>query len=437
MLKYIYLNIEGDYMGKKVIIFDLDGTLYQTHITSVIATKKAFEDFGIEIPSEEKIISYFGDTMESFCHGLAPNLDDSMKKELGDRVSHYEKEYIENQGKLFDGVEEMLKELKNLGYILAISSNGRREYIDKVLSSCNIKKYFKLIKGREENKSKGDLVKEILKKNNWDCGIVIGDRLSDMESARDNSLLSIGASYGYGGNEVSCFDFVANNTGDILSHTLRLDIFNSIEKNIRDNKGDKAYILGVNGVDTCGKTTFSKLLDIYLRAKGYKTCLIHIDDFHNPSAIRTQGDNPIDSYIDYAFNLNLLEDELLRLINNGYEINKTLNLLDLDKDTFTNQIQYKIDKDTVVILEGVLLYRYPINQYFDSRIFLDITFEEVLKRAEIRDVPKYGKDFLNKYKTKYIPIQEKYLEKFYPKERCDFLIENTNFERPQLMKWRK
>jgi uridine kinase len=86
-----------------------------------------------------------------------------------------------------------------------------------------------------------------------------------------------------------------------------------------------------------------------------------------------------------------------------------------------------------VILEGVLLYREPINEYFDCRIFLDISFEEVIKRASLRDVPKYGTKFLEKYKQKYIPIQQWYLEKYKPKEISNCVIDNADYNCPKFI----
>ncbi|MDF2685746.1 MAG: HAD-superfamily hydrolase, subfamily variant 1 [Clostridia bacterium] len=65
---------------------------------------------------------------------------------------------------------------------------------------------------------------------------------------------------------------------------------------------------------------------------------------------------------------------------------------------------------------------------------MDISFEVLLKRAEIRDVPKYGIEFLERYKNKYIPIQQKYLEAYKPKQKSDIVIDNTDFYLPKIIK---
>lgn len=83
-------------------------------------------------------------------------------------------------------------------------------------------------------------------------------------------------------------------------------------------------------------------------------------------------------------------------------------------------------------MEGVLLFRDPLNQYIDYRIYIHIDFDEVLRRAEIRDVPKYGVEFLQKYEDKYIPIQKMYLEKYDPLHKSDVVIDNKNYFYPHI-----
>lgn len=205
-------------------------------------------------------------------------------------------------------------------------------------------------------------------------------------------------------------------------------IFELIENNITSQEHESAYVIGINGVDTSGKTKFAAGLNSYLIDRGYKTALIHMDDFHNQLSVRSKGSNEIDSYINNAFNLGLIEKELLNQIKNGLLIDKELLLLDLDSDKFTNKKHYKIDNDTVVILEGVLLYREPIERYIDYKVFLDISFEEVLKRAKLRDVPRYGVEFLERYKNKYIPIQQKYIDTYMPKQKSNIIIDNSKIK---------
>lgn len=203
----------------------------------------------------------------------------------------------------------------------------------------------------------------------------------------------------------------------------------SIVEKIIEKKGNKRFIVGINGVDTSGKTTFTRKLKKELENKGFHVETISIDDFHNESEIRYKNPDPIQGYIDDGFDLENLENFLREIKQDNIEKKKMIHL-NLDNDTFSNEKIYTFKDNTVILLEGVLLYREPINKYFDFKIFLEIPFEEVLKRAEKRDVPKFGIEFLDKYRNKYIPVQKKYLREYKVKETCDLIIDNTDFDNP-------
>jgi uridine kinase len=83
-------------------------------------------------------------------------------------------------------------------------------------------------------------------------------------------------------------------------------------------------------------------------------------------------------------------------------------------------------------MEGVLLFRPPVDEYLDGRIYLHISFEEVLERANMRDVPKHGEAFLKKYIDKYIPVQKRYIEEFKPREHSDIVIDNSDYRYPKI-----
>lgn len=414
---------------EKVIIFDLDGTLYQTHLTLIKAIEKTFKDLNLEIPKNDTITENIGNIIEDLCFKLV----NYKNEEMVSKVRAYEKELIK-EGKLFEGVKDVLVELISLGYKLVICSNSSYEYIQTILKSTNIINLFLIIKGREKDKSKTLLIKEILEETKAEYALVVGDRFVDIKASEENHLISIGALYGYGKNEVSEATYTIKSIKQLIDLIYKIEVYHTIEKIINERKTNNCFIVGINGVDTSGKTMFSRELSEYLIKKGFKIQLIHIDDFHNQSAIRNKGSNPIDSYIDNAFNIDYLESNLLEDIKEGKLVKKPLKLLNLETDRYDIIKEYDICQNTIVIVEGVLLYREPLIKYFDLKIFIDITFEEVYKRAELRDVPKYGVKFLDKYKNKYIPIQKKYLKEYKPLKKSHLIINNINFNKPKIKK---
>jgi len=205
---------------------------------------------------------------------------------------------------------------------------------------------------------------------------------------------------------------------------------NIVEKLI--NKGKR--VIGINGVDTSGKTVFTENLALYLSNNGIKNEIIHIDDFHNPLEIRSQGENEIDAYYYNAFNYRQIIDEILEPLRKNGSVYKEILCLNIDTNKYENKRCYRINSETVLLIEGVMLFRPPVSEYLDGRIFLHIDFDEVLKRAYSRDVPKYGESFMEKYKNKYIPAQKRYLEEYEPVKNCDIVVDNTDYLNPRIIK---
>ena len=95
----------------------------------------------------------------------------------------------------------------------------------------------------------------------------------------------------------------------------------------------------------------------------------------------------------------------------------------------TLEKEYNFKPNTIVILEGVFLLREELSQYMDYKVFLEIPFEESKRRAEARD----PQATMEKYETKYLPAQRKYLSLYPPELHADIIIDNINWEYPSII----
>ncbi len=203
-------------MSNKLIIFDLDGTLYKTEEVSVPALQEAFSKFGITL-SEKTILDQFGEPTDKIIENLVPKEKMDKRNHIKKAITEKESEMIPMKATLYDGVENLLNTLTQRGHKLAICSNGRYDYIEEVLKTTSIMKYFSSIKAHTEDKSKADRIKELLLEFSVDDAIMVGDRYHDIEAAKNASVKSIGALYGYGGEEAKKADFVIEEPEEILS----------------------------------------------------------------------------------------------------------------------------------------------------------------------------------------------------------------------------
>ena len=207
----------------------------------------------------------------------------------------------------------------------------------------------------------------------------------------------------------------------------------TIFSEIRNRKqGGKVFIIGITGIDASGKTKFSEELEEFLVSKNYKTQVINLDDFHNPQKIRYFGDDQADNYYNKSFDTKTVVEKLLIPIKQKNAFTKKLSLLNLSTDNYENEKEYIFYKDSIVIFEGVFLFRKEFFSYIDYKIFIKISFKESVRRAKMRDVPLYGKKVLKKYNEKYLPAQKKYLDQFPPSETANIIINNTNWKFPEI-----
>lgn len=215
-------------------------------------------------------------------------------------------------------------------------------------------------------------------------------------------------------------------------------MFNSI-KNFIDSRRleDRATIAGIDGIDASGKTTFARSLAAYLEKQGRSVQLIHLDDFHNPLAVRRAQLPPPLAYYNKTFDYPRLIAELLQPAHRGIAVDKELLCLDLEQDEYCTRRSYKINTDSVLLLEGVFLFRPELVKYFDVKIHLYIDFKCCLKRVTTRDRYLFGTadSITARYKSKYIPGQILYYNEANPLAAADLVIDNTDFANPMPKKF--
>ncbi len=383
---------------------------------------------GFPPPSDDVVLGQIGEPTDVFLANLLPA--GVKPAAVRERFSTLDRMTVRTHGELFDGVRPMLKQLAEIGHTLSICSNGSIDYINTVLEKTGIKELFTYVVSAKYNTSKADCVARAFDLSQ--PSVFIGDTAADIDAGKENRIATIAALYGYGQkSNLSGATFEARTPGDIGPLINRIAVYETVSDCLV-RKGRR--IIGINGVDASGKTTFTAELARYVESIGYTCQIISIDDFHNPLVQRRQGKTEIDAYYNNAFNYERLIDEVLHPLKKTGQVHRDIMCLDLDTDTYTAHRRIDIDADTVVLVEGVLLLRPPLLAYLDGTVFLDVKFEEVLERARVRDVPKYGEAFLSKYIDKYIPVQKRYVEAFKPDERCDILIDNNDYCTPHIIR---
>ena len=414
-----------------LLIFDLDGTIFRTKETIFPAIKEVLNEIGLEDDIEGSIDSLIGEKTSEFCEKVKPKgieMDEFIEK-----LWKKEKEFIDKSGSLYEGIREVLDECRSRDIPMVLCSNANRDYIEYVLDRFGLKDHFVEILSGSEFDDKRKAVENIVREYEGDPAVLIGDREIDKNAAAENGVIFLGVLYGYGRDEIEGEYFTIKAPKEILGHINQLEIFTAIENHYNSIDEDKIDTIGVNGIDNSGKTTFAKSLSEYLDARGYESKVISIDNFHNPQDIRGKGENPVDAYYENAFDTERLIEEILEPIRNNQEVHKELEILNLKTDIYDLKKEYHVNRNDIVIIEGVLLYKEPLDRYIDYNIYLNINFDIMIKRARERDEERFDENVVKRYKEKYIPIQKKYIKEDNPKLKSDMIIDNNDFDKPKII----
>jgi phosphoglycolate phosphatase-like HAD superfamily hydrolase/uridine kinase len=418
-----------------LLIFHLDGTILPSTRPTYEAIKRAFAKSGLPVVFSEKAIEkYFGVSSDEFYRSITPQDSAFSWQDVRLRVRAEYISALTDCACTYPGVRDTLAVLRKRGYKLALCSNSGVSWFQTAISALKLKDYFDYVECVEDcHLSKAQIITKI--KNLYNASAaVIGDRIYDIEAARATGSLAVGALYGYGEKEPEQADVVISQFSDLLKIFDRnIPIFEKIRQEIERRKlKSRAFVVGISGIDLSGKTEFTRCLAEYLPPNNYKVMFIHLDDFHNPRAYRNSGPDPVENYLQRNFNLESIIRDLLVPLRQSKDETVSLTLLNLFSDRYEVQKQYSFDRETIVLFEGVFLFRKELSPYLDYKIYLDIPWEESRRRAMSRDIPLYGEDILRRYAEKYWPAQEKHLTEYPPSQIADLFIDNRNWEYPQI-----
>ena len=188
-------------MGKSGIIFDMDGTLWDS--SSGVA--KAWSEV-IAAESEKKMTltaedmrRVMGNTMDAISGYFWGELPRERQMELMNKCCQWENEYLRRHGgTLYPDLRETLEEL-SLKYPLYIVSNCQSGYIEAFLEYYGFEKYFEDIECFGNNGlQKGENIRNVVERNGLLRAVYVGDIEGDYQASREAGVKFIHAAYGFG-----------------------------------------------------------------------------------------------------------------------------------------------------------------------------------------------------------------------------------------------
>ncbi|MEE0944441.1 MAG: HAD family hydrolase [Clostridia bacterium] len=210
----------------KLVIFDLDGTLLNTLPTIAYYGNKALGEYGLPAIETERYKTLVGNGRDLLIHRMLAETGDD-NSELYQKVGAvYDKAYEADQLYLtepYDGVEELLSELKKKGVRLAVLSNKPdnvvKPIVDKMFDGV-----FAEVWGKRNDyavKPAPDSALEICKIVGVSAGetAFVGDTSVDIETGKNSGFLSVGVEWGFRTREElerAGADFIAEHPLEII-----------------------------------------------------------------------------------------------------------------------------------------------------------------------------------------------------------------------------
>ena len=189
---------------KKLVIFDLDGTLLDTIADLAVATNHALQALGYPTHADETIRTFVGNGVNKLLERSLPEAERTEENVMRMR-SYFVPYYDAHNADLsqpYPGIVALLEALQAQGLMIAVASNKYQEATEKL-----VKHYFPTIDfievlGQREGiavKPDPTIVFDILKKANVspEETLYVGDSGVDMQTALHAHVEAVGVSWGF------------------------------------------------------------------------------------------------------------------------------------------------------------------------------------------------------------------------------------------------
>ena len=182
-----------------LIVFDWDGTLFDSTALIVGCIQNACRDLGLPVPPKSDAAYVIGLGLHDALAHVAPTLPPERVPELGHRYRHH---YFASQHmlSLFEGTLPMLADLRERQHWLAVATGKSRQGLDEALQHVELRGMFDGTRTADETRSKPhpQMLQELMREFGVDPErtLMIGDTTHDLQLAANAGTASIAVSYG-------------------------------------------------------------------------------------------------------------------------------------------------------------------------------------------------------------------------------------------------
>ncbi len=182
------------------LLFDLDGCLIDSFPAIARCWRETLGELGLEPPTPGQVRPHVGPPVDVAARALVPGADEATVEAI---VADYRRRSVQaTDVRPFPGIPELLSVLARRGLRLGIATSKSIEVAEPQLDRLHLRPWFEFVEGtgvHELGTDKTTIVARALERLAPIRPLaLVGDREHDIRGAHANSIVAIGALWGYG-----------------------------------------------------------------------------------------------------------------------------------------------------------------------------------------------------------------------------------------------
>jgi len=194
----------------------------------------------------------------------------------------------------------------------------------------------------------------------------------------------------------------------------------------------RSLLVGVSGIDGCGKGYLAAQLQAHLALHGFIPAILNVDGWLNLPDKRFDQEAPAVNFYENAVRLDQFFSQLVLPLTEQRSIHLVADFVEETASDYRRHT-YDYSDVSVLLVEGIFLFKPQYRKYFDLAIWIDCSFPTALARAINRAQEGLSPaETIAAYDTIYFPAQRIHLARDKPRENADLVFENDlikNFRR--------
>lgn len=190
---------------RKACVFDLDGTLTDTLESLTISVNMTLEEMGLSAITDQQCRVFVGNGAKVLLQKALMASGDAKAERIEEAMQRYKRIFDQHctyHVVPYEGIREMLTELKKEGYCLAVLSNKPHKQTVSVVEAIFGKGEFELIQGQRDGiprKPDPTAVLEMLRQleSSPESAVYIGDSEVDVATGLAAGMQTIGVTWGF------------------------------------------------------------------------------------------------------------------------------------------------------------------------------------------------------------------------------------------------